>query len=317
MPERFRTGGGSTGGSGSTKKLVIWLVVVIVVGGLGYGALYVFQNVLNKNTANTNTVVTNTLNRNAAANTNSSTVVTNEANTNSLVNAETNLNTNSDLNANATVNGNTNVATNTNSSVVVASPLPSSLDSDSDGLTDVEETVYTLDAHKADTDGDGFIDGMQVRADGTIVGELYLGYNPKGAGSLETSGLVKRVQDAAKTYGLLIPTGWSGTADQSGGLIINPTQQTGEFFQVTLADNASQLAPADWYKANNPSADVAQLQTFTINGLEGVYSEDLSTAYLFKGAKVYSLSYNAGSLTQVNYRTTFYMMVRSFKLVAS
>jgi len=37
------------------------------------------------------------------------------------------------------------------------------LDSDSDGLTDVEEAVLTADPNKADTDGDGLTDGDEVK----------------------------------------------------------------------------------------------------------------------------------------------------------
>ncbi len=48
-------------------------------------------------------------------------------------------------------------------------------DTDADELSDYEEvTVYKTDPLKADTDGDGFLDGMEVRG----------GYNPLGEGRL-------------------------------------------------------------------------------------------------------------------------------------
>lgn len=314
MPERFRAAGGPpSGGSKGTKKLIIILIVVVVVGGLGFAGLYVFRNVLNNTNANSNLVVTNRVNLNrsnlnATVNTNST-----DANANTTTNGNGNDNTNvTNENTNSVVSN-----ANTNTTVTPAGPLPSSLDGDGDGLTDIEEAVYGTDAAKADTDADNFIDGKQVRSDGTIVGELYLGYNPKGTGSLEASGLVKRVENSLKSYSLLIPTSWTATADQTGGLLINPTQQTGEFFQSSINDNANKLSPKDWYKTNNPSANVDQLATVAVNGLEGLYSEDLSTAYLFKDTKVYSIHYDPGSLTQVNYRTTFDVIVRSFRLVAS
>lgn len=311
MPERFRAAGGPPQGSKSTKKLVIILIAVVVVGGLAFGGLYVFQNVLNKNTANSNTVVTNTVNR---ANTNTT---VNAANDNTSANTNTAANLNVNVNTNTTANTNVSTNSNTNTTPVVISPLPSSADSDGDGLTDAEEAVYGTDPAKADTDGDGFIDGKQVRADGSIVGEFILGYNPKGTGQLETSGLVKRVQDTNSSYSVLVPTSWTSTADQNGGVLVTPTQQTGELFQVAVNDNPNRLAPKDWYRTNNPTANIDSLTTFAVNGLAGIYSEDESTGYIFKDTKVYSIFYNTGSLTQVNYRTTFDMMVRSFKLVAS
>ncbi len=48
------------------------------------------------------------------------------------------------------------------------------LDTDQDGLSDVEETSRGTDPKKADSDGDGFTDGVEVRG----------GYNPLGAGKL-------------------------------------------------------------------------------------------------------------------------------------
>lgn len=51
-------------------------------------------------------------------------------------------------------------------------PPDSVLDSDSDGLTNLQEAQLGTDPNKADTDGDGFNDGQEVQA----------GYNPLGPG---------------------------------------------------------------------------------------------------------------------------------------
>lgn len=50
------------------------------------------------------------------------------------------------------------------------------LDSDKDGLTDVMEKTYGTDPKNKDTDGDGFMDGVEVKNN----------YNPKGKGRLST-----------------------------------------------------------------------------------------------------------------------------------
>jgi hypothetical protein len=48
-------------------------------------------------------------------------------------------------------------------------------DSDSDGLSDwEEENIYFTDLNNPDTDGDGYLDGIEVQG----------GYNPKGSGAL-------------------------------------------------------------------------------------------------------------------------------------
>jgi len=312
MPDRFRTTGGPKG-SGGTKKLIITLVVVLVVAGLAVAGLYVFNNVLTNANENTNTVVTNTTDENLNTTTN--------LNTNTELNQNTALNSNTDLNSNTSTTGNlnTNVALNTNTSTntntsVTPTVLPSSQDTDGDGLTDVEEAAYGTDINSSDSDADTFVDGRQTKTDGTLTGEVELGYNPKGTGTLEASTIVKRVTNSTKAYSVLIPAGWTTSADSNGGLLVTPSTTTGEFFQVRSTDNPTRLTPKDWYQQNNPSANVAALKTLTVNGLEGIVSEDSSTVYLFKDAVIYSIQYGTGSLTSVNYWTTFSMIQHSFKL---
>jgi hypothetical protein len=60
---------------------------------------------------------------------------------------------------------------------------PGGLDSDSDGLTDVEEPLYGTDVRNPDADSDGFLDGNEV---------FHL-YNPAARSSVRLldSGLVK------------------------------------------------------------------------------------------------------------------------------
>lgn len=317
MPERFRSSGGKSSGSKGTKGLVIALVIVVVIAGLAVAGIYVFNNVLSKNNSNlANSVVVNTANDNLNtvtntvdnSNTNSTTNDnTNVGNTNSLTNETTNGNTNSVSNTNTLTNSNTNSSINND-------PLPSTTDADADGLTDTEEAAYGTDAAVPDSDGDGFIDGKQVKSDGSITGELYLGYNPKGTGTLEAASIVKRVTNGTKAYSVLIPATWSATADSLGGLLITPSSSTSEFFKLGVIDNAARLSAKDWYQQTNLTADVTKLKTVAVNGLEGVVSEDGSTVYLVKDDKVYSLQYGTGSLSQVNYWTTFDMIQRSFKL---
>lgn len=313
MPERFRSAGPSVnkpGGSSTTKKLVITLIIVVVVAGLGVVGLYIFNRAVTSNANNANTTNLNTnlnLNTNTAVNLNTNTATTND-NTNVA-----NANTNTASNTNTVAN--TNVATNTNTAVSTG-PLPSSADADSDGLTDTEETVYGTDANNTDSDGDTFIDGMQVRADGTVVGEVVSLYNPKGAGTLEASGLVKRVENATKAFSVMVPTSWT-TNESSGLLVITPTTQTGEFFQVRIYDNTSNQTLTQWYQSNNPQADMSKVKAIAVNGLEGLISADGTNVYFAKDTKVYGLTYTASGLSQLNYWTTFTMMMKSFKLVAA
>lgn len=92
-------------------------------------------------------------------------------NTNQNVNrSQTNRNTKSALNENSNTNQNANRNTNT---VTI-----SYTDADKDNIRDSEEPYYDTDPSKADTDGDGYLDGDEVTN----------GYNPNGSGKIIQSG---------------------------------------------------------------------------------------------------------------------------------
>jgi hypothetical protein len=93
---------------------------------------------------------------------------------NDLFGADTDTNTNENQNQNANVlNANTNTPTSINVNTNTA-PNPK-LDTDDDGLTDLEEVDYGTDADDPDSDSDGYPDGEEVDN----------GYNPLGEGELK------------------------------------------------------------------------------------------------------------------------------------
>lgn len=104
------------------------------------------------------------------------------------------VNTNTDLNLNVETNTNTTTDANVNTNTNVAA---STVDSDADGLTDVQEIALGTNPNSLDTDGDGLFDGEEVNiyktdplnpdtdGDGYKDGEeVANGYNPNGPGKL-------------------------------------------------------------------------------------------------------------------------------------
>lgn len=104
------------------------------------------------------------------------------------------------LNASSSPNDNIEamLASNTSTSTIPTSTVEvSSLDSDSDGLTDTEEATYGTNPLNADSDADELIDYDEIKTyrtnplskdtdgDGYLDGaEVKSGYNPNGAGKL-------------------------------------------------------------------------------------------------------------------------------------
>ncbi|MBI4426801.1 MAG: hypothetical protein HY567_04445 [Candidatus Kerfeldbacteria bacterium] len=319
MPERFMDAGGGGGpttpapGGSRGKKILIAAISAVVLGGLGAGAWYYFTRLSSTTVANGNSTTYANVNRNVNLNRNLN------ANLNTNANANANVNANANLNINVNANANTNTNTNTSTT---GSPLPTATDTDSDGLTDIEEAVYSTQANSNDTDGDGFIDGLRTLANGKIEGEVYFGFCPTKTGSVqlddEACGLMRTYTNTTFNYALWVPKNWLAqpTSTDQKTVIVTPDIATTEFFQVSILDNPTQVTAKNYYVSLNPGIDPSKLKDATVNGLDGVLSLDESTVYFVKGTKIYIVSYNTNALNKANLRTTFTALYRSFHLVA-
>ena len=244
-----------------------------------------------------------------------------EINANANLNLNANVNGNANLNipANTNLNQNLNVNANTNENLNINAPIAplavnysSSVDSDNDKLTDIEEDLYGTEKRKPDTDEDGYLDGL----------ELVSLYNPKAAGNslLETSGLVNKYSNPLFNYEILHPSAWlARPTDQSLREVIFQSA-TGEYVEVLVEDNLSKLDLVQWYLTQSPAADLNQLvRETTKQGYDALLSPDKLTYYLADKNnldKVYIITYNIGNKTAVNFLTTFAMMKNSFKIIS-
>jgi hypothetical protein len=292
------------GGEKKGPKMALIVIVVLVVIGLMAGAAYLFTKSLTKKpTAEPKT------NTNVAAN-----VPANVPPVNVPVNAPP-VNTNT---APAPLCGNGICETGENSATcpedcpappppTPPSELPSGPDIDQDGLTGSEELLYTTDAEKADTDGDGYSDGL----------ELVNLYNPTGFApqKIEETSLVKVYSNQTFGYSIFYPTTWLPRALDESNREIMFTSLTGEFIQVIVEDNPNKLALLEWYLSEAPGTNPADIGTAaTKGGLLGIKSPDGLTVYFGGNDKIYAISYNVGIKTELNYKSTFEMMIKSFKL---
>lgn len=182
---------------------------------------------------------------------------------------------------------------------------PAGLDSDSDGLSDLEEGLFATNAQLPDTDGDGFLDGNEV---------FHL-YNPNGLApaTLLDAKVVKNVSGSVG-WNMQIPTSWT-FVENSDGSSATISSGHGEKFVVTIADNAKKQPIVDWYLAAHPQVTASQvLQYRSKRGYLGIIGADLLTTYIPWGDKVFVFTYDLGGQTFINFRTTYSMMLNSLML---
>ncbi len=166
-------------------------------------------------------------------------------------------------------------------------------DSDSDGLTDLEEKlVYSTNAKLPDTDSDGFLDGNEV----------FHRYNPGGTapGTLFESGLVKLFE--TEVYTILYPSIWS----VKDGIIF---ATTGESVVVTI-ENTDKLPFQEWFDTQKfaKSFDSAK----TKNGYITYVQDDGLTELVEVGdGTIIQLRYDTGIKGTIDYLQTFKMIVNS------
>lgn len=183
---------------------------------------------------------------------------------------------------------------------------PAGLDTDSDGLTDLEEVLFASGLRNPDTDGDGFLDGNEV---------FHL-YNPNGRAParLLDAGLVKEYQGTIG-WTLQVPTPWSVVLDAIDGSRATITTGHDEVFRVSIEENPKQLAVLDWYLEKNPNVRREQILEYrSKRGYSGIIGTDLLTTYIPWGDKVFVYTYDIDGQPFINFRTSYAMMLNSLEL---
>jgi len=195
------------------------------------------------------------------------------------------------------------------------SPFPNGVtpgaDTDSDGLTDVEERiVYGTDPFLPDTDSDGFLDGNEV----------FHRYNPVALapGTLVESGLALTYDDedapegVSLPYAILYPSIWQTEVQEANPLNVVFVATTGETIVLTVTTKSVDQDLQTWIRQQSPGANV--VSTTTKNGYDALITQDQMTAYVDGGQYVLIFSYNTGIKGTVDYLQTFQMMLNSIEL---
>ena len=317
MPKRFVKVKGN-----KKQAKVIGLVIIIVgvtaiLGGAGYLLFTMFNS--QQDDQNTNEVVANE-NANENENQNESwfgndnqnqneNLNTNASNENENTNLNTNANTNTNVNANINVNANTNGNLNTNTPLFnVNTPLiapPLGTDTDSDGLTDIEEALFGTNSKLPDTDGDSFLDGKEVARS----------YSPtEGEGkTLLDSNLIKVYRDSNYSYQVSYPSKWQRIVGIQE--MISFRSNSGEMVQILVLENDELMSVKDWYLAIAPEVDPASLTETKISDFSAIQTPEGLNFYIAVNDLIIGFVYNYLEKPELQYQTTFEMMVASFDII--
>lgn len=183
-------------------------------------------------------------------------------------------------------------------------------DSDYDGLTDVEEAVWGTDPDNLDTDNDSYLDGK----------ELANLYSPLGVDkALKDEDTAEIFVDETYGYSFIYPNEFNliKVDEQEGNLIIQ-SQDTQEFFNILVLDNETEFDDViEWYlsdKSNLTESDIeANKQKTELGNQEAIRTEDGLNIYSLVGRRIFLVSYSPSMSNELNFVTTFNMMLKSFE----
>ena len=182
-------------------------------------------------------------------------------------------------------------------------PTPS-VDTDADGLTDAEEVLLGTNPDLADTDGDTYAD----RA------EIFGGYSPLAIGAkLEGADLLATYTNPTYGYKAPYPKKWlADSLDQTNKqvLFISATE---EFFEILVEDNPLKKPIVDWYRSQSPALSDVELNVTTVDSAPAVWSPDGLTLYIGRDGLVYIITYNKGTVEQINWPVLFEYFYKNFK----
>lgn len=293
------------------RKAVIILGVIVALLVVGaYLLLAVFNQpdpkvVDNGNSQNeplniplVNRVVNANENFNAAANINGLFNLNFNGNLNQNSNVNGNLNENTSQNENVNALANVNINTNVNAPATIAGTQ----DTDGDGLTDQEEALYETNDNLKDTDADGFVDGLEVMN----------GYSPllSPGTTLLGAEAVSVYANVTHTFSVDYPKSWVVDARTANEILF--ITSTTEFIEILIEQKRANQSISDWYDEQVSVGGASELTLTDVNGLPTLIAKNGLTYYIGDEDKVFVLTYNYGTRDQINFRTSYYMMLDSF-----
>ncbi len=175
-------------------------------------------------------------------------------------------------------------------------------DADRDGLTNVEEALYGTSPTVADTDGDGFFDGAEVRGF----------FNPTAKGtSITASSFIQIMKWHEASF--LAPQSWT-FAPSTDPAVVRIALNDGGTIQLQVLPNSSHATVADFVASRARSNGLKSFKTK--NGLDAVQLSNGLTTYVSQGDTIWVMTYELGESNKIEYRTSFDLVVNSLRALA-
>ena len=182
------------------------------------------------------------------------------------------------------------------------------IDSDHDGLNNLEELAFGTSPVSVDTDHDGYPDLVEIEHN----------YNPVGNGPLASDTALAIFHNSNLNYSLLYPKNWPESTVNNGQTVVF-TAPNDSLFQISVQDNKQHLNISDWYHNLFSKASTSQLISKNTASWTGLGLKNSNNFYLTDKAKehIYVISYMPVKSDRLVYPHVFQMMINSFQINSS
>lgn len=183
------------------------------------------------------------------------------------------------------------------------SDLPPLADSDSDGLFDDEEVLFSTSITKADTDGDGYTD----------LAELLSGYDPSvKSGALKDSANFVSYQNSVYGFKFLYPKAWPLTEPRNDLVILSAADDS--LVQVSVSRNEDGLGILAWFEGSFPDETASYDNLISRPGFEAIKSKNGLNLYITdeKRQNIIVVTYVPASAERLAYKNIYELIVKSF-----
>ncbi|PIQ67430.1 hypothetical protein COY25_01395 [Candidatus Uhrbacteria bacterium CG_4_10_14_0_2_um_filter_41_7] len=206
---------------------------------------------------------------------------------------------------------------------VVKGPEPG-VDTDSDGLTDMEEKLYGTDHRNPDTDNDSFLDGNEVF-------HRFDPLSPAPSTLLDTGAVAIYADGQNQKFDVYYPASWRVTprlnqAGEDVGVQFDSPGATA--MKIDILAMEAGVNETDWLlkqveALNDSQKAELNFKALSVNdfskgttkeGYTAYTSLDQRTVFVMSLTEVHKFSYELGASPTIEYFQTFQMMINSFKL---